>query len=146
RAFAADANEVGDKAGANGCKRELFDDAHQTPQTCSDNFQDLESDLRMHQAERIEILLADKKYACLRCRRSGRGIVAAIEDREFGNRTSRTFDSQHLFASAGCALKDPQSAAFNYKESSTRLALREDQVALFVLARYRAFGQELQLW
>ncbi len=80
-------------------EREFFDDPNQSPQPRTNDPQDLQGHLGMGQAQCLKILLADEEQLGLVDSRYGRGIVPAIEDRKFGDGTTRTINTEYLFAS-----------------------------------------------
>ena len=128
-----------------GGKRKLFDDPNQPPQARAHHAEHLESDVGMRQTESLEILLPDKEQRGVIHRGSRGRVVAAIENRHFGDRTAGAIDAEHLLAAARRTLEDADVPALHDVQSRARLALAEHHFPGSEMARHGAFGQKLQL-
>src|SRR5208283_2937312 len=100
---------------------------------------------RMLQAKRLKVMLADEKQAAVADCLRRRGIIAAIENRQFGDRATGAIDRQYLLASSGRALEDAHVASLHDVEPGTRFALREDDLARTEPALHQVGPQKLEL-
>src|SRR3954453_16815242 len=107
-------------------KGELLDDADQTPEAGPDNPQYLESDLRVRKAKRVEILFAYKQQGGFVDRGDGCRIIAAVEHREFCDRTAGSLYAKDMLPPGRWAFKDSHMTQLNYIKSRARLALSKD--------------------
>ena len=107
---------------ANGSKREFFDNAYESPQASTHHAQDLKSYIRMCETEGLKILFAYKQEADFVDRDSGRGIVAAVEDRQLGDGTARPINAEHVLSSARRTFEDADMSGDDYVHSSAGLA------------------------
>ena len=119
------AEEEGGEAMANGGEGKFLDDSDQAAEASSDDAQNLQADLRVGETEGLEILFADEEQSGVvdggdRC-----GIVAAIEDREFSDRTARAVDIEDLLASVDGSFEDANVPGFDDVEPGAGLSFRE---------------------
>lgn len=94
----------------------------------------------MSKAECLKILLAHKKKSYVvdcGCRRR---VVSPIEDRQLGNRATRSINTENLFAPAGGAFEDVDVAGLNHVKTRTRFTLAKYHLSRRVMARHSALG------
>jgi hypothetical protein len=129
---------------SNGGKRKFFDDSNQSPEPRPNHAQDFECNLGMRHTERLKILLADEQQHRVVNRGRRRGIVPAIKHREFGNRTARPFQAQHLLPSVDGAFEDADVASLDHIHPGARRAFTKNDFARQVAPWKRTLRQEGQ--
>jgi len=97
------------------------------------------------QTERLKILTAAEDQSALVHGLGRRGIRAAVEHRQLGDRTSRPVDAENLFAAADRGLEDADITALHHVESGARVALVEDQFARLIAALHQPRAQKSKL-
>jgi len=98
----------------------------------------------MGQTQGLKILFADEQQSRIINRSDGRRIASAIEHGELGDRTTRSIDAEHLFATVGGAFEDADMASLNHVESGAGLAFTENDFPCGVAARNHMLQQESQ--
>jgi hypothetical protein len=77
----------------------------------------------------LKILLADKQKHCVLNRNDRCWIIASVEHRQLGDRTSGTFDAEYLFSVPWRALQCPNTARLDHKQARTRLSFTEHDLS-----------------
>src|ERR1039457_1877103 len=98
----------------------------------------------MGQAQRLEILLADKQQRGIVHGGARSGIRAAIEYRDLRHRTTGAVDGEHLLAASSGGLEDANVPMLDDVQTGARLSFAENHFARRVTAGHNALDQVTQ--
>jgi hypothetical protein len=135
------AENQGDEAMANGGERQVFDNADEAAQPGTDDGDDFERDFGMFAAKILEILAGDEEHFRIDERGSRGGIIAAVENGEFGEGAAGAFDGEDLFAASGRHFEDANFAGGDEEKTGARVAFAEEQLTLAEAAMDDARGE-----
>src|SRR5665213_3389259 len=112
----------------NCSERQFFNNADQAPQAAANDREHFECNLRMLDAEGMEVVTGDKcNFGIFNCE-CGSRIRASVEDRQFRNGFSGTIERKNLLAAADRRLEDANFAAGDDVQPVTRIAFRKQEL------------------